>query len=115
MVTKRKFCIIRKYSLSWSKKETYIYFDDLDKPINTSGQYGYGLNLDFIRVPFTMLELVNVLGLKVFYNKSEFLFDKDNNLLSIKCGDSFLLVKPKRSEFSSTTQREINRLMKQFE
>lgn len=108
----RKFCLIRRYVRSYTNKDSFIYYHDLDDPVDTLGQFGFiDICENCYRVPFTINELVNKLGMKVFYNRSEFLFDDHKELISIKCGDRFLCVKPKKQEFSYLTQKEINKLM----
>ena len=107
----RRCCLIRKYVSTLSRKETFVYFNDLDMPYDTFGMYGFSSSSDEVyRLPYTKLELINALGTKVFYNKSEFNYNKKGELISIKCGDSFLAIKG-TDKGSSISQREINRLM----
>lgn len=111
----RKFILIRKYVVSLSGKDTFIYFNDIEKPYDTLGMFGFDkYSLEFERVPFTKLELISSLGQKVFYNKSELAYNKNGELVSIKCGDSFLPIKKYRKRYSYISEKEINRLMKQF-
>lgn len=110
---KRRFCLIRKLVRSLNGKECFIYFDDIERPLDTFGCYGFNECCnEVLKVPFTLLEVVNSLSTKCLYNKSEFNFNDDNKLISIKCGNSFLPIEKKKSEYSSFTQREINKLMK---
>ena len=69
---KRRFCLIRKLVRSLSNKYTYIYFNDLERPFDTFGQFGYSESLnEVVNVPFTMLEVLNSLSTRCFYNKCE--------------------------------------------
>lgn len=108
----RRFCLIRKYISSFSRKDTYIYFNDIDKPFDTIGMYGFDkYSEEVIRVPFTKNELVKALGLKVFYTKCEFNYNRSGDLTSIKCGDSFLGIK-RKNKGSYYSEKEINKLLK---
>ena len=73
----RKFCLIRKFTRSLSGKETFIYYNNIEEPYDTLGQYGFNdICCEVVRVPFTLLEVFNSLGNKCFYNKSEFNFSR---------------------------------------
>lgn len=109
----RRFCIIRKYVSSMDRHSTFVHFNDIEKPYDTFGMYGFdSFSDEVVKLPFTKLELINKLSPRVFYNKCEFGYNKHGELISIKCGDYFLGIKKKDNPISCYSQREINKLMK---